>query len=42
MPGSDELDAILRSDLTAFVHKAFTTVSPNDTFKANWHIEAIT
>ena len=42
MPGSIELDAILRSDLTAFVHKVFTTVSPNDTFKPNWHIEAIT
>lgn len=42
MPGYAELDAILRSDLTAFVHKVFKTVSPNDTFKPNWHIEAIT
>lgn len=42
MPGLDDFDAILRSDLTAFVHKTFTTVSPNDTFKPNWHIEAIT
>ena len=42
MPGLTELDAVLRSDLTAFVHKVFTTVSPNDTFKPNWHIEAIT
>ena len=42
MPALDELDAILRSDLTAFTQKSFTTVSPNDTFKSNWHIEAIT
>ena len=42
MPGLTEVDAILRSDLTAFVHKVFTTVSSNDTFKPNWHIEAIT
>lgn len=42
MTGSNELDAVLRSDLIAFVHKVFTTVSPNDVFKANWHIEAIT
>ncbi len=42
MPALDELDAILRSDLTAFTQKTFTTVSPNDTFKPNWHIEAIT
>ena len=42
MPGSTELDALLRSDLTAFIHKVFVTVSPNDTFKPNWHIEAIT
>ncbi len=42
MPGSAELDAILRQDLTAFVQKVFTTVAPNDTFKPNWHIEAIT
>jgi predicted phage terminase large subunit-like protein len=42
MTGSSELDAVLRSDLTAFVHKVFATVSPNDVFKTNWHIEAIT
>lgn len=40
--GLNELDAVLRSDLTAFVHRAFQTVSPGDRFKANWHIEAIT
>ncbi|WP_420346175.1 phage terminase large subunit [Pelagibius sp.] len=42
MPGYAELDAILRRDLNAFVHKVFTTVSPNDRFEPNWHIEAIT
>ena len=42
MPGLSELDAILRSDLSMFVHKAFATVSPNDRFKPNWQIEAIT
>ena len=42
MTGFAELDAVLRSDLTAFVHRVFVTVSPNDTFKPNWHIEAIT
>ena len=42
MTGFAELDAVLRSDLTIFVRKVFATVSPNDTFKPNWHIEAIT
>ena len=42
MTGFADFDAILRSELTAFVHQVFTTVSPNDTFKPNWHIEAIT
>ena len=42
MPGLNDLDIILRSDLTAFVQMVFKTVSPNDTFKPNWHIEAIT
>lgn len=41
MTGYAELNAILRQDLNAFVHKVFTTVSPNDTYKPNWHIEAI-
>lgn len=42
MTGLIDLDVILRTDLTSFVRKVFTTVSPNDTFKPNWHIEAIT
>ena len=36
-----ELDAILRSDLSLFVRKVFATVSPNDIFKPNWHIDAV-
>ena len=39
--GYIELDAILRSDLSLFVRKVFATVSPNDAFKPNWHIDAI-
>lgn len=35
------LNAVLRSDLTAFVHKVFNTVSPGDRYHHNWHIEAI-
>ena len=35
MTGSSELDAILRQDLTSFVDKTFSTVSPNDAFKPN-------
>ena len=45
MPGFADrqiLDAVLRTDLTAFVQKVFTTVSPGDTYRHNWHIEAIT
>jgi predicted phage terminase large subunit-like protein len=42
-PANDQavLDAILRSDFTAFIQKAFTTVSPGDAFAGNWHIEAM-
>ncbi|WP_109792020.1 phage terminase large subunit [Minwuia thermotolerans] len=36
------LDALLRTDLTAFVHKCFQTISPGTPFMANWHIKAIT
>jgi len=37
----DTVKAILRSDLPAFIQKVFSTVSPGDKFKHNWHIEAI-
>ncbi|ANK82609.1 MAG: terminase [Rhizobiales bacterium NRL2] len=36
------LDALLRTDLNAFIQKCFTTLSPGTEFKANWHIRAIT
>ena len=45
MPGfadHQELAAVLRTDLTAFVEKVFATVSPGDLYLDNWHIEAIT
>ena len=35
------LQAILRTDLMAFVAKAFSTVSPYQPFVPNWHLEAI-
>ena len=44
MPGSAEtqvFQALLRTDLSAFVHKVFTTVSPGDRYVHNWHIDAI-
>ena len=41
MASYNELDATLRSDLSLFVRKVFATVSPNDAFRPNWHIEAI-
>ena len=45
MPGSADqqiLAALLCTDLNVFVHKVFTTVSPGDLYRHNWHIEAIT
>ena len=45
MPGfadQQSLTAVLRTDLTAFVEKVFNTVSPGDSYRHNWHIEAIT
>jgi predicted phage terminase large subunit-like protein len=38
---NDVFDAVLRSDLVAFVQKVFGTVSPGADFSPNWHIEAI-
>jgi hypothetical protein len=42
-PANDQavLDAILRSNLAAFIQKTFVTVSPGDAFAGNWHIEAM-
>ncbi|WP_424360185.1 phage terminase large subunit [Methylocystis parvus] len=35
------LEALLRSDLRAFLQKVFATLSPGQTFIPNWHLEAI-
>lgn len=35
------LDAILRSDLAAFIEKVVGTVAPGRVFQPNWHIEAM-
>lgn len=36
------LQAVLRSNFTAFVQKSFNTLSPGQMFIPNWHIDAIT
>ncbi len=36
------LDALLRTDLTAFVQKVFMTILPGVIYRHNWHIDAIT
>jgi predicted phage terminase large subunit-like protein len=40
---SDErkFQALLRADLRVFIHKAFTTLSPGQTYVPSWHIDAI-
>ena len=35
------LDALLRADFGAFVHKTFQTLNPGATFLNNWHLQAI-
>ena len=35
------LEALLRNDFRAFVHKVFATLSPGQTYISTWHIEAI-
>ncbi len=35
------LDALLRSDPALFLHRAFATLHPSDTYQHNWHIDAI-
>ena len=35
------LDALLRRDLRAFVHKVFTTLTPGQDYVRAWHIDAI-
>ena len=34
------LRAVLRQDLVSFIQKVFSTVSPNDRYLHNWHIDA--
>jgi len=36
------VEAILRSDFYSFVQAIFPLVSPNDSLKRNWHLEAMT
>jgi predicted phage terminase large subunit-like protein len=38
---SRTLEALLRSDFRAFVHKVFATLSPGQTYVSSWHVEAI-
>ena len=40
MPDASVLAAAMRSDLAVFIQKAFQTVSPEDRYQHNWHIEA--
>jgi predicted phage terminase large subunit-like protein len=35
------VDLALRNDLTTFIHRVFQTVAPAQTYRHNWHIEAI-
>ena len=35
------VDALIREDFCAFLQRVFQTVSPGDTFQANWHHQAI-
>jgi predicted phage terminase large subunit-like protein len=35
------LTAALREDLHAFIHKAFSIVSPGETYNDNWHIQTL-
>ena len=37
----DFLNAALRSDLLAFLHRSVLTLNPGSPFLANWHLEAI-
>ena len=39
---NQEFDAILRTDLCAFVQRCFVHLNPGTRFERNWHHEAIT
>ena len=36
-----EYYALLRNDLSLFIHRTFKTVNPGERYLANWHIDAI-
>lgn len=36
-----EYNALLRTDLSAFIHRTFKTVAPGEQYFSNWHINAI-
>jgi hypothetical protein len=36
------LEALLRNDFRAFIHKVFATLTPGQTYIPTWHVEAIT
>jgi hypothetical protein len=40
-PETRILEALLRNDFRAFVHKVFTTLAPGQTYVRGWHIDAI-
>src|ERR1700724_195223 len=35
------LEALLRNDFRAFLHKTFATLSPGQAYVSTWHVEAI-
>jgi hypothetical protein len=35
------LEALLRNDFRAFLHKTFAILSPGQTYVSTWHVEAI-
>ena len=41
MSRQKQIDAVLRHDFVAFVHRVFQTVVPGEKFAENWHIEAL-
>jgi predicted phage terminase large subunit-like protein len=41
IPEARLLEALLRNDCNAFLHKVFNTLCPGQTFVPNWHLRAI-
>ena len=40
-PDARTLEALLRNDFRAFVHKVFATLTPGQSYFRTWHVEAI-